>query len=100
MNTTTKWTHLQAKRCECDNCAEVTSWQECCEIDGKWVSHLCYKDTHHCLAEIAYDIYEVSGQDGVLKWARELPLEWAWCEPCEYESPIDKNTCLVCGTER
>jgi hypothetical protein len=94
--TVSTWKHLQMKFCECDKCTKETIWQECCEIDGKWVSYLCYGESHTCMLEIAHEIYQSDGQDGVLKWATDLPLEWALCEPCEYESPMYKSACLVC----
>jgi hypothetical protein len=24
---------------------------ECCLIDSEWVCHICYEDTHNCIAE-------------------------------------------------
>ena len=49
----------------------------------------------------AYKIYEKYGQDAVLKAVDEGKLKYdcyEHCIPCEWSSPIYKNTCLVCGT--
>lgn len=50
------------------------------------------------LMDKAYEIYQVSGQDGVLEWAvKNLPdIPWLYCEPCDYVSPVSNNECLVC----
>jgi hypothetical protein len=50
---------------------------------------------------IAYEIYENQGQDGVFKACHNGILKfdfWKYCNPCEIESPIYDNCCLVCGT--
>ncbi len=46
-------------------------------------------------------VYGKGGQSGVLSWATRIGVKsWAWCEPCEYNSPMSDNTCLVCWTVR
>ena len=50
---------------------------------------------------IAYEIYENQGQDGVFKACHNGTLKfdfWKYCNPCEIESPIYDNCCLVCST--
>ena len=50
----------------------------------------------------ALEIYEEQGQSGVLMAVEQGNLKAdckAFCDPCEYISPIYKNCCLVCGTE-
>ena len=50
----------------------------------------------------AYGIYERSGQFAVhdAVGRGELPCDgWHYCEPCEIESPIFANACLVCASE-
>jgi hypothetical protein len=51
--------------------------------------------------EKAIAIYEQHGQFAVHDAAEsgELVADyWAWCEPCETDSPITDGCCLVCGT--
>jgi hypothetical protein len=54
--------------------------------------------------EICVAIYQRFGQFGVIKFADAIEWQtWAWCEPCEYESPITDEpdaepVCLVCGS--
>jgi hypothetical protein len=51
--------------------------------------------------EVAHQIYQSAGQDGVIEWAIAEGLDtWAWCVPCEYDSPMSEGTCLVCWTVR
>ena len=51
------------------------------------------------LHEQAYKIYQEKGQDGVLAWALARGhRKWGYCIPCEWESPMDRDSCLVCGT--
>jgi len=50
---------------------------------------------------LAYAIYENMGQRAVHRSVESGTLKvdcWAPCEPCEEESPIYDNACLVCGT--
>lgn len=53
---------------------------------------------------IIYDLcekqYEQGGQDAVFNFIlNNFPeLPWKKCEPCEISSPIEDNTCLVCGS--
>jgi hypothetical protein len=45
-------------------------------------------------------IYEEYGQGAVISFADSIGWDvWQVCEPCEYESPILDNACLVCGSE-
>jgi hypothetical protein len=52
---------------------------------------------------VIYDLcvekYEQGGQSAVFDFVNEnFPeLSWGWCEPCESKSPIEAETCLVCG---
>jgi hypothetical protein len=49
----------------------------------------------------AVAIYEAKGQSAVFTAADDGTLKvdcWAYCEPCETESPIEGGVCLVCGT--
>ena len=45
-------------------------------------------------------LYEKAGQSGVFDYINnnhpEIP--WAYCEPCEIDSPVEDSTCLVCGS--
>ena len=57
------------------------------------------------LSDKCYRIYEKGGQYAVYDFINDNYPEqsWAWCEPCESESPIDTDyACLVCAspTER
>jgi hypothetical protein len=55
--------------------------------------------THEQLMHESLSIYEKTGQFGLISWADEIGIkEWKWCEPCEFESPISENACLVCWT--
>ena len=57
------------------------------------------KQIHDMLLDKAHELYEQGGQDAVLSFAVEQGLKnWAWCEPCEYKSPMSRDTCLVCWT--
>lgn len=52
---------------------------------------------------MAYSLYEREGQfavhDAVM--AGTIPHDnWAYCEPCEIDSPMFSGACLVCSTER
>ena len=52
--------------------------------------------------EKAYEIYVEKGQDGVFSAAHNGTIKidkWDYCEPCEYDSPIYENCCLVCGNK-
>ena len=46
------------------------------------------------------EVYEKSGQGGVfdLITANFPDTRWAYCEPCEIESPLEDGDCLVCGS--
>ena len=49
----------------------------------------------------AYELYTAGGYDLICYSIEEGKLKydtWAYCEPCEWESSIYKNDCLVCGT--
>ena len=49
----------------------------------------------------AVAIYEAKGQSAVFDAILDGTLKvdyWAECEPCETESPIEDEVCLVCGT--
>lgn len=83
---------------ECSRCKH--SAIECCDIEGKPVCHLCYGDTHDCFLERCLEIYEKDGQDGVFDEALKHPffIKWAYCDPCEIESPVWKSVCAVCWT--
>jgi hypothetical protein len=51
--------------------------------------------------EIAYTIYEKSGQSAVFDAVNNNTVscdEWSYCEPCETDSPFFERTCLVCAT--
>lgn len=52
------------------------------------------------LYEKCLEIYENSGQSGVFDFiaANSPDTAWAYCEPCEIESPIEDGDCLVCGS--
>lgn len=45
-------------------------------------------------------IYNAEGQSAVFEYVskKHPDVEWLPCEPCETESPISDNACLVCGT--
>jgi hypothetical protein len=45
-------------------------------------------------------IYEKHGQSAVFDFVlNNYPeIKWQRCLPCETESPIQKNLCLVCGS--
>ena len=45
----------------------------------------------------AVDIYDKKGQSAVFDFANEHKIEYAYCEPCETDSP-SLGSCLVCGT--
>ena len=50
--------------------------------------------------EKAMEIYEAKGQFAVHEAAMDGTLKvdcWAYCEPCEIDSPIEDGCCLVCG---
>jgi len=46
----------------------------------------------------AYKIYEKKGQDAVFSFANEKGIGYAYCSPCETDSPSVDETCLVCGS--
>jgi len=49
----------------------------------------------------AYKLYVKGGQSLVYDHVNEAKLKydkWDYCEPCECDSPIYKNACLVCGS--
>jgi hypothetical protein len=51
--------------------------------------------------EVAYGIYEKSGQSAVFDAVNNGMLdcdEWSYCGPCEIESPFYEKACLVCAT--
>jgi len=54
---------------------------------------------------VIYDLcqkkYEEGGQSAVFEYvSNNFPeVLWGNCEPCESNSPIELNTCLVCGSE-
>jgi hypothetical protein len=50
--------------------------------------------------ELCEKQYEKGGQSAVFDFViKNFPeLIWAYCKPCESDSPIDDSTCLVCGT--
>jgi hypothetical protein len=52
------------------------------------------------LIEKCYIIYQQRGQSGVFEYiAKNHPqLDWKYCEPCEIESPVCDNECLVCSS--
>lgn len=47
-------------------------------------------------------LYEEGGQHAVYEWVRESHPEWpwAWCVPCEDETPTWEGVCAVCWTAR
>ena len=54
--------------------------------------------------EKAYEIYtdKQGGQFAVHRAVEDGTLKtdsWKYCSPCEIDSPIYKNCCLVCGEE-
>jgi hypothetical protein len=58
---------------------------------------------HQVLVQKAEKLYSKGGQAEVLAFFTNIGHKnWADCKPCEWESPISENTCLVCGssTER
>ena len=49
----------------------------------------------------AYKLYTQGGQGLVYDYVNEGKLKydkWGYCEPCEWESPIYRGDCLVCGS--
>lgn len=56
------------------------------------------KETNQDIFDEAYKIYTDKGQDAVFVYANEKGLEYAYCSPCEIDSPSLEDTCLVCGT--
>ena len=75
-----------------------------CRSDAKeallnWIKNMSagVKPTH----ELAYEIYEKSGQDAVFDAVKNGMLdcdEWSYCKPCETDSPFFERACLVCAT--
>lgn len=48
----------------------------------------------------AYKIYLKRGESGVFDYARDLNIRcYEYCKPCDTETPIIDETCLVCGSE-
>ena len=49
-----------------------------------------------------YSAYTISGQTAVFAFIKKnYPLiPWEWCKPCESDSPMLGDECLVCGTKR
>jgi hypothetical protein len=53
---------------------------------------------------VIYDLcvqkYEQGGQAAVLDFISRnfSEIVWNYCKPCESKSPIEDNTCLVCGS--
>lgn len=52
------------------------------------------KEAYELYTQGGYDLICYSIEKGKLKYDK-----WGYCEPCELESPIYKNDCLVCGTQ-
>jgi hypothetical protein len=53
------------------------------------------------LSGVCKTIYEVDGQQAVLDFVKRYfvnDVDWALCEPCEYISPMQFDSCLVCGS--
>lgn len=54
---------------------------------------------------VIYDLctmqYEQGGQSAVFNFvSNNFPeLQWQKCKPCESVSPIEGDTCLVCGSK-
>lgn len=52
---------------------------------------------HDLLMNKAHRIYQKKGQSGVFDWANKIGIKkWAYCEPCDSESPVSREYCLVC----
>ncbi len=45
----------------------------------------------------AEKIYNQKGQSGVFDYANKHKLKYAYCNPCETDSPTHNGSCLVCG---
>ncbi len=44
-------------------------------------------------------LYDKDGQSAVFDYANKHDdIKWGECKPCEAVSPVEENTCLVCGS--
>lgn len=43
-------------------------------------------------------IYQSSGQSKAVEYAENNGAEFAYCAPCECESPVQNGECLICGS--
>lgn len=53
------------------------------------------------LSDECEQVYITTGQHGVYDYVRaNYPkTPWAWCDPCDHETPIDTDySCLVCAS--
>jgi hypothetical protein len=53
------------------------------------------------LSGVCKVVYEVDGQQAVLDFVKRYfvnDVDWALCEPCDYISPMQFDSCLVCGS--
>jgi hypothetical protein len=58
------------------------------------------REVVEAIEKVAYYLYQEYGQDKVLEFGQFLDLPFHLCIPCEWDSPILDNACLVCGTAK